>query len=352
MEQQSEKNNQPDLVSVGAALRAGREAAGLSLHEVAERLKLTMRQLEAIERDEFSVLPGATFVRGFVRNYARFLEIDPTPLMEALDAHFHFPSAATEVVNFVREREDHVDHSSVRGGGTWLVVGLVAVVLGASALWIFGRGHSSTPDLAPVVGPQTALDLAAAVAPVASIPVAPAAVAVVANPVASTPLPEPVAVTPALEAVPVAAASAPLAKLAAVDASAAAVKAAARAAAKAARVAARAKTEASRAAARAASGPEVQLAPATVPTPASAGAASAGHVAISVTEPVRVAVVDGGGKRLVYSLVVPGSPRQVSGRLPLKVRVGNVDKVALSYNGKPVDLANYASGSTASLELE
>ena len=75
-------------VSVGASLRQAREAAGLSLGDVADRLKLSLRQLEAIERDDFEALPGAAFVRGFVRNYARFLELDDAPLMAMLDTRF------------------------------------------------------------------------------------------------------------------------------------------------------------------------------------------------------------------------------------------------------------------------
>lgn len=70
---------------IGQQLRDARLASGLSLHDVADRLKLSLRQLEAIEAGEFSRLPGATFVRGFIRNYARFLALDSTPLMALLD---------------------------------------------------------------------------------------------------------------------------------------------------------------------------------------------------------------------------------------------------------------------------
>ncbi|BEV73842.1 MULTISPECIES: helix-turn-helix domain-containing protein [unclassified Paludibacterium] len=324
MEQQSEQNNQPDPVSVGSALRAGREAAGLSLNEVAERLKLSLRQLDAIERDDFGALPGATFVRGFVRNYARFLEIDPTPLMEALDSHF--PSAATEVANLARE--EHAEESaekreSAANSGTWMVVGLVGVVLGASVLWIFGHHGEQQPDLAPVVSAQTASDLAAA----ASVPVvstAPASASMAKA--ASAPAVAKAASAPAVQGRP---ASAP----AQTDASAAAARAKARAAAK---------LNASKAAARAASAPGAVH-------PASAGA---GKVTVSVTEPSWVAVVDADGKKLVYSMVVPGTPREVSGTPPFKVRIGNAEKATLTYNGQAVDLAEHTKGATANVELK
>ena len=59
--------------SAGARLRAAREAAGLSIDAVAQQLKLAPRQVRALEDDDFAQLPGRTFVRGFMRNYARLV---------------------------------------------------------------------------------------------------------------------------------------------------------------------------------------------------------------------------------------------------------------------------------------
>lgn len=79
------------LPTVGAQLRAAREAHGISLSEVAGALKLGPRQLEALEDGNWKMLPGATFVRGFIRNYARFLQLDPAPLMAQLDTTLEKP---------------------------------------------------------------------------------------------------------------------------------------------------------------------------------------------------------------------------------------------------------------------
>lgn len=72
--------------TLGAALRAAREAAGLSVADVAQALKYAPRQIERLEADDYAALPGAVFVRGFVRNYARLVKIDPTPLLAQLSA--------------------------------------------------------------------------------------------------------------------------------------------------------------------------------------------------------------------------------------------------------------------------
>jgi cytoskeleton protein RodZ len=66
-------------------LRAEREAQGLSLDQVSAYLKLTARQIEAIEKGDLSALPGAAFSRGFVRNYARFLKLDPAVFVALVD---------------------------------------------------------------------------------------------------------------------------------------------------------------------------------------------------------------------------------------------------------------------------
>jgi cytoskeleton protein RodZ len=60
----------------GARLRSAREHAGLSLDQVAQALKLAPRQVKALEDEDFAQLPGRTFARGFVRNYARLLGLD------------------------------------------------------------------------------------------------------------------------------------------------------------------------------------------------------------------------------------------------------------------------------------
>ena len=70
--------------SAGALLRAAREAAGLTVDAVAQQLKLASRQVRAIEDGDFTQLPGRTFVRGFVRNYARLLHLDPDAVLAAL----------------------------------------------------------------------------------------------------------------------------------------------------------------------------------------------------------------------------------------------------------------------------
>lgn len=70
---------------VGQQLRAERERQGLSIGDVAQRLKFAPRQIEAVEGDDFKALPGLTFVRCFVRGYAKLLNVDANPLVALLE---------------------------------------------------------------------------------------------------------------------------------------------------------------------------------------------------------------------------------------------------------------------------
>jgi cytoskeleton protein RodZ len=71
--------------SVGHTLRELRMQRGWSIADVSARLKFAPRQIEALENEDWSKLPRGSSLRGLVRNYARLLEIDPDPLLVAVE---------------------------------------------------------------------------------------------------------------------------------------------------------------------------------------------------------------------------------------------------------------------------
>lgn len=75
-----------EVVSTGARLKAARERAGLSIADVAQRLKYSARQVQALEEGQGDVLPSLTFQRGFVRGYARLLGLDGNALVATLES--------------------------------------------------------------------------------------------------------------------------------------------------------------------------------------------------------------------------------------------------------------------------
>lgn len=67
---------------LGHILREARDTRGLTLSEVQEQTRISQRYLEALEMGDYDLLPSPVHVRGFLRNYARFLNLDPEPLLE------------------------------------------------------------------------------------------------------------------------------------------------------------------------------------------------------------------------------------------------------------------------------
>lgn len=67
----------------GGMLQKQRTQQGLSTNEVAKQLRLSVKQVEALEQDDFSALPESTIVKGFIRNYAKLLKIPAAPLTQA-----------------------------------------------------------------------------------------------------------------------------------------------------------------------------------------------------------------------------------------------------------------------------
>jgi cytoskeleton protein RodZ len=77
----------------GSVLRRTREARGQSISDVVQVIRFSARQIEALERDDYASLPGSTAVRGLVRNYAKFLKLDATPLLAQLEPAVPVPEA-------------------------------------------------------------------------------------------------------------------------------------------------------------------------------------------------------------------------------------------------------------------
>jgi cytoskeletal protein RodZ len=68
--------------TLGEYLRASREALGIDLRDAAQRTRISINYLRALEDQDFSKLPGEVFVRGFLKNYSKFLQLDEAEVMK------------------------------------------------------------------------------------------------------------------------------------------------------------------------------------------------------------------------------------------------------------------------------
>ena len=116
-----------------ARLRAERQ---LSIADVAQRLKYGVRQIEALEAEEFDKLPGGTFVRGMVRGYAKLLDTDPQPLLDELDRRY----VPGEIDLDLRDKGIPFVHSGKRGTRVYLALSVLALVVVAGILYEWRAG--------------------------------------------------------------------------------------------------------------------------------------------------------------------------------------------------------------------
>ncbi|TNE33446.1 MAG: DUF4115 domain-containing protein [Alphaproteobacteria bacterium] len=78
----SDEIQDEDLITVGRRLREAREAKGVSIHDIAEILRLRATQVQALEEGEYDRLPGQAFVTGFLRSYANLVDLDAVAIVD------------------------------------------------------------------------------------------------------------------------------------------------------------------------------------------------------------------------------------------------------------------------------
>jgi len=202
------------MSSVGETLRRERLRKDLGLEQISRETKISARLLEAIENDQFELLPGGVFARSFVRQYARFLGLDEEELAAELEKVINpagdlpsftaaLPEPAFKVPPLAEWEGTGRSNSSVLPA----LALVVAVMLVCSAVYAWWQRSRRPP---PVTPPVAALQKAAAPAPKPAEP-APVTPAVANNPETapktdvstSAPTPEEVSPSaPAPEAVP------------------------------------------------------------------------------------------------------------------------------------------------------
>jgi cytoskeleton protein RodZ len=192
--------------SVGEQLRAARISQGLTIDTVAKQLKLAPRQVTALESDDVAALPDGPFVRGFVRNYARLVKINPDSLVHADENRRHALAPLQGISQPKGELRDGGSH--VASSRRWLIIPalLIGAVL-AAGIWSEMRKRTlaeASPVPAaqpPVVQTPAPAQLPAASSAPVTVPGLPP---VIVAPVPATPDPIAAATPPAAKAEPTA----------------------------------------------------------------------------------------------------------------------------------------------------
>ncbi|MCW2338086.1 cytoskeletal protein RodZ [Sphingobium sp. B2D3A] len=119
-------------LSASVQMRQAREAAGMSLDDVASRTRITLRHLTALEAGDYQALPGTTYCAGFSRAYARAVGIDEHALVSKVREEI----AEMGVEQDPYEIEEPVDPSSVPPRYLVIAAAVIAMLFaGGYAIW-------------------------------------------------------------------------------------------------------------------------------------------------------------------------------------------------------------------------
>ncbi|MEX2576049.1 MAG: helix-turn-helix transcriptional regulator, partial [Halofilum sp. (in: g-proteobacteria)] len=125
----------------GEELGRAREQAGIDLRTMAETLHLPENQLRALEADDYASLPPPTFVRGYLRSYARVLGLDDDEIVGAYDG---LGSASSDPQLYLSGGREATAHR--RGLALALTALALAVAVSVGAWWWQSRATSSPVD--------------------------------------------------------------------------------------------------------------------------------------------------------------------------------------------------------------
>lgn len=311
----------PPGATAGALLFAAREALGLSIDTVAQQLKLAPRQVRALEEGDYTHLPGRTFVRGFIRSYARLVRLDPDQVLGALGTgttEQPLEAPALQQTAPTMGELPTAEHSKA-GWMRWAIPLTLAAVVAAAAVYEWLRPSDMTHSTGATASPENSAIPARGDKSVTSLP----------NPVTSgAPGEEPrLQVAPTSATDPAPAGSAP----GSVPTPAPA-------------------TDIVVAAAPGASEPAPAVAP---PAPAASTAAPAAEETIGITfrDYSWTEIRDRNGRVILSGMNRGGTTQSVSGTPPLDIVIGNAVDVRVTFRGSQVDLVPYTRQNVARFKL-
>ncbi|MDN3653387.1 DUF4115 domain-containing protein [Thalassotalea ponticola] len=154
-EQPDNASEQIVPLSPGTILRQARELMQLSQQEVADKLNLRLSLIEEIEADDFSGKTPKTFVRGYLRNYAKLVNVDQQSLLEAFEQYATNASTSASMTSFSQGTQKQAEHNRLM-----IVIYILIIALIASTIiwWSQQASNVSTQPIDNQLSPADNLD--------------------------------------------------------------------------------------------------------------------------------------------------------------------------------------------------
>ena len=300
-------------LEAGTLLKNQREALGLTQKQISDRLKLRISLIQQIEENQFESDQVATFMRGYIRSYAKYVNLDEKVVLNALRHSGDAQHEDQEMLSFSRKTKTEKHNSRIM----LLTWGIFAVIVGISSLWWWQNQQQDTLSQS-LANTESSEELAVEESldpEFASLEVIEAE----QNDAAASVIEETEGLAAISDAADTSAALDVTDEQPAVDAE-----------------------------------PAVELetveattAPETTPTPEEATKA----LTMQFTADCWIQVKDATGKTLSTGIKKAGQSLNLSGTAPYKVILGAPEGVSMTFASEPVDLSGYTSGKVARITL-
>ncbi|UPQ87403.1 cytoskeleton protein RodZ [Vibrio sinaloensis] len=297
----------------GTLLKQKREALGLTQKQIADRLRLRLSIIESIENNDFALDQVATFTRGYLRSYAKAVNLDEATVLSALAGCEETKPQEQQMKSFSRKtkREKHDSRIMTL---TW---GIFAVILGISSVWWWQNQDSAMVDLTTVSEQEQQLEQAAQ--PELNFTTLAESEADVVEEQPSAPVEEALAEPVVQDEEPSA-------------------------------------TETTIIDETAAEQPAEVIEPPVVeetiePQATEQVAVAANLLQMTFSDDCWIQVKDADGKTLSTGVKKPGQELNLQGELPYSVILGAPENVSMTLASEPVDLSGYTSGKVARFNL-
>ncbi|OOF02633.1 MULTISPECIES: cytoskeleton protein RodZ [Salinivibrio] len=322
-EEHAQKDTQP---APGEVLKQAREKMGWSVRDVADRLRLRVSVIEDLESNNPDMDQLATFTRGYLRSYAKLMQIDADQLLG--DSNMEASSAATvqKMQSFSRKTRRQRSESRLM----WLSWVIIAIAVGITGVWYWQNQQAMT-SLPTQLDSEQADELVTTPSDQDS--------AVIAA--------EPQPSTDELDTEPAKAVDAPQpvepAAKASDEGQSNPVSTSDEATA--------AKTQMEAQTTDAASRQETAQAPVTDPAAKTTASANENRLVMTFTGDCWIDVRDANGERLATGIKAEGEQITLTGETPYQLVLGAPSVVNITFNGDNIDLDGYPTGQVARLRL-
>ena len=321
--------------SVGELLRQARDKAGLSLSDVASRLRMGIKQVRALEENDYLSLPTGTFLRGFVRNFAKEVGVKPEIALALLEKT-HLAAVPLRASSVVVPSQQNINVPTPGGDiatprARLVIVAVIALLVLIIVWWWWEYVRPYLAEGGRPKGDNSAKTVSVPIAVPEQVPLATQnAVAVVPPSVSAIPeQTQPASVQTLAAPTPVLPTPAPASAQSAVTKS----------------------VTATTVVSPPPTSPPVVKSDVALKAQAPVTAGS-GMLGLTFSDKSWVQVLDANGKLVVDKIFKAGDAEEVTGKAPFAVIIGNALVTRLAYNGKEVDLAPHTRASVARVTVK